>query len=88
MRESTYNVNVERSKDVRNKLMVVSKELGIPYKLISAKAGFTRPGLSNFVTNKKNFNNDSLDRLEPVVDAYLKLLENSDAILRGVNNEG
>ncbi len=73
MGEHSYLVNVERSIVVRKNLIFISKELGLSYTLIGKKAGFPIQILSSFATKRRNLNDRSLDRLEPIVNAYLML---------------
>lgn len=87
MEGKNYYANIERSDAVRYKIEIVREELGIPYKLLVKKASFKKSVLSEFVNKRRNLNDYSLDRLEPVVDAYLKIFEDSEKLLRGVNNE-
>lgn len=83
IKERSSALNVPRSALVRKKLGYVRENLQTPYKVIGTKANMATSIISQFVHNKRDLNDKSLDRLEPVVDAYLKVLEYQDKVMKG-----
>lgn len=84
MRKNTsFYVNVTRSTSVRNKFKHLRENLPLPYKVIGEKTKMSKATLSQFLNGTRDFNDNSLDRLEPIIDNYLKLLELQDELMKG-----
>lgn len=84
MRENTrFYVNVSRSNSVRKKFKHLRDNLPLPYKVIGDKTNMSISTLSQFLNGTRDFNDNSLDRLEPVINSYLKLLDLQEELMKG-----
>lgn len=81
--DKSYYVNVTRSSLVRKKFKYLRANLPLPYRVIGDKTNMSIATLSQFVLEVRDFNDASLDRLEPVIDNYLKLLDLQDELMKG-----